>query len=590
MEEELLGNIEIEKNNYNFDISDIIEVVATPKRQRVFYLLNKLVGNHLDVEPNKIRAVGHIMADLIYKNSFNTNLLAKYIKNGEENIELLSQIDKSITPKENVFILGLAKSATAIGMATADAIKDSYYISTIRETPIKMEPLFDFEESHTLLTNHRVYLKDISKLQQADRIIIVEDEITTGNTMINLIRKILEHTDAKRINIVTILNFSNKAFQTQLEELENEFNIKIDIDEILKGSLNYEKLNDGMLKVINNNFDNICDEITAKDTIENICEYDKINVELENGKSLEMMQKSGCFGISFKEIKDSEEKAKAIANKINNKYSKVLVITQGENMYIPSRVAYYINKNAKFKSTTQNTILAKNLPNYAINQISSFNANGIKYYLYNKEKIEKEYDKVYFIVDSDINIKLTKNTKIIKMSLFVIRHTQTDWNIEHKAQGKVNTKLNKTGILQAKELAKDLRNYNIDLIISSPLDRAKQTAEIVNEGRNIPIICDERIIERDFGEFEGNKPQVYIEKGFWDYERNVKYKKAESIKPFFNRIYNFLDDMEEKKKNKNILIVTHGAASIAIEVYYKGIPEDNNLVKLALKHGQIKEY
>lgn len=415
MEEELLEEIKIDKNNYNFSISDIIEVVATPKRQRVFYLLNKLVGNHLDVEPNKIRAVGHIMANLIYKNNFNTDLLSNYIKNGEENIDLLNELDKYITPKENVFILGLAKSATAIGMATADAIKDSYYISTVRETPIAIEPLFDFEESHTLLTNHRVYLSDISKLQQADRIIIVEDEITTGNTMINLIRKIVAHTDAKKFNIVTILNFSNNAFIEELKKLEDEFKITIRIDEVLKGTLNYEKLNDRMLKAINNNFDNTYDEITEADTIENICEYDKINVQLKNGKHLEIMKKSGCFGVSFDEIKALEEKAKIIGNKINNKYKNVLVIAQGENMYIPSRIAYYINKNAKFKSTTQNTILAKNLPNYAINQISTFNVNGIKYYLYNKEKIEKEYDKVYFIVDSDINIKLTNNTKIIKI-------------------------------------------------------------------------------------------------------------------------------------------------------------------------------
>ena len=80
-----------------------------------------------------------------------------------------------------------------------------------------------------------------------------------------------------------------------------------------------------------------------------------------------------------------------------------------------SIIAYYINKNAKFKSTTQNTILAKNIKNYAIDQISKFDVNGIEYYLYNKDKIEKEYDIVYFIVDSDINVKLTKNTKIIKI-------------------------------------------------------------------------------------------------------------------------------------------------------------------------------
>ena len=128
-----------------------------------------------------------------------------------------------------------------------------------------------------------------------------------------------------------------------------------------------------------------------------------------------MMKESGGFGISFEEIKQLEDRAKKVAERIDKNDSKILVISHGENMYIPSRIAYYINKNAKFKSTTQNTILAKKAQNYAINQISRFFVNGIEYYLYNKNAIEKEYDKVYFIVDSDINTKLTNNTEIIKI-------------------------------------------------------------------------------------------------------------------------------------------------------------------------------
>ena len=412
----LLEYIVIKNNPFNFKLSDIIEIVSTPKRIRCFYLLNKLVGNHLEVKPNKIKAVGRIMANLVYNGQFDNYVLANYLKNNlNYDKSLESELQKYIEPGEKNFILGLAKSATAIGMATAECIKDSYYISTIRETPIDMEPLFDFEENHTLLTNHRCYLKDVSKLKEADRIIIVEDEITTGSTLINLINKIVPLSNARKINIVTILNFSNSEFNKKLEKLEKNLNIEIKVNEILKGELNYEKLNNEILTLINNDFNYVIDEIIETDVIKNINGYNKIFVNLNNKKQIEMMEKSGCFGVSFKEIQELEEKAKEIAEKIDKRYSKILVISQGENMYIPSRIAYYINKNSDFKSTTQNKIFPKNIHEYAIQQCTKYKANDLEYYLYNKNKIEKEYDKVYFIVDSDVNIKLTSNTEIIKI-------------------------------------------------------------------------------------------------------------------------------------------------------------------------------
>ena len=89
--------------------------------------------------------------------------------------------------------------------------------------------------------------------------------------------------------------------------------------------------------------------------------------------------------------------------------------------------------------------------------------------------------------------------------LLFTRHGQTEWNVLGKVQGRADIGLNEKGKQQAEETRKTLENEKIDLIICSPLLRAKQTAEIINKNRNIPIIYDDDIIERDFGEFEGIK-------------------------------------------------------------------------------------
>lgn len=89
------------------------------------------------------------------------------------------------------------------------------------------------------------------------------------------------------------------------------------------------------------------------------------------------------------------------------------------------------------------------------------------------------------------------------MEILLVRHGQTEWNLLKKVQGKADVELNEQGIKQAEETRNSLKNEKIDLILCSPLKRAMQTAEIIKQGRNIKMIIDERISERDFGEFEG---------------------------------------------------------------------------------------
>lgn len=176
------------------------------------------------------------------------------------------------------------------------------------------------------------------------------------------------------------------------------------------------------------------------------------------------------------------------------------------------------------------------------------------------------------------------------MKLYIVRHGQTTWNSQGKVMGKADISLNDKGVEQAEETRKKLKNEEFDLIVCSPLKRAMETANIINKGRNIPIIYDNQISERDFGEFEGTSKKNFDFETFWSYKQNQHYLKAENIKVFFNRIYLRLDELKIEYHDKKILLVTHGGVSIPIYCYFNGIPNQKSLSSLALDNCEIKIY
>ncbi len=176
------------------------------------------------------------------------------------------------------------------------------------------------------------------------------------------------------------------------------------------------------------------------------------------------------------------------------------------------------------------------------------------------------------------------------MELYVVRHGQTDWNVENKVQGKADISLNNKGLEQAEETREQLKTKQFDIIICSPLKRARETAQVINRDRNLQIIYDDQISERDFGEFEGVYKKDFDFEGFWSYKQNVHFQKAENIRDFFNRIYLWLDKTKSEYKDKNILLVTHAGVSIPIECYSKGIPNQDSLLNLSSRNCEIRNY
>lgn len=177
------------------------------------------------------------------------------------------------------------------------------------------------------------------------------------------------------------------------------------------------------------------------------------------------------------------------------------------------------------------------------------------------------------------------------MKLLVTRHGQTDWNIERKVQGSADNPLNSEGINQANQAREVIKNTDIDLIICSTLMRAKQTAEILNKDRDIRIIYDSRIAERNYGEYEGRKSAEVNFTEFFEYYKNKPCRNGESIQDLFNRIFGFLDDLKQNYNNYNrILLVSHGDVYKAINCYFNGIPKDGNVQNLRINNCEFVEY
>ena len=103
------------------------------------------------------------------------------------------------------------------------------------------------------------------------------------------------------------------------------------------------------------------------------------------------------------------------------------------------------------------------------------------------------------------------------LRLILVRHGETDWNVEHRFQGQSDQPLNAKGHEQAKAVATRLQDSVIDLVISSPLQRALETANAIAAHLNLTVQCDDRLKERHFGVLEGehyanwtaNHPEVW---------------------------------------------------------------------------------
>ncbi len=180
---------------------------------------------------------------------------------------------------------------------------------------------------------------------------------------------------------------------------------------------------------------------------------------------------------------------------------------------------------------------------------------------------------------------------------FVMRHGGTGGNAHERVSFKdeANDHLTDEGKTQAEDAIEELRNKKIDLIISSPFARTRETSEIVREKLGLSedsVVFDERLIEVNPGEFDGKNWNEYHEYMYtvgpdW-YTRQIPG--GESLNEVGRRIGSCLYDLENTYKDKNILIVTHGGPAWLCYVVAGTFKPDNKEYKKAGEHVFVPEF
>lgn len=168
------------------------------------------------------------------------------------------------------------------------------------------------------------------------------------------------------------------------------------------------------------------------------------------------------------------------------------------------------------------------------------------------------------------------------VTICLLRHGETAYNADgNKYCGRTDVELTEKGRAQANRMKELLKDYQFDAIFSSPLYRARLTAEIAS-GQPDKVQTDERLIEVDFGQWEGKRPEEFQREDpqSWDLwlsdpENNRAGKTGETATEVVDRLNSFYENLLEKYSGKMVLIVGHNGINRFFMSSKLGIPLKN---------------
>jgi broad specificity phosphatase PhoE len=153
------------------------------------------------------------------------------------------------------------------------------------------------------------------------------------------------------------------------------------------------------------------------------------------------------------------------------------------------------------------------------------------------------------------------------MKVYLVRHGQTFWNQERRLQGLRDIPLNRTGIRQSHRLVEWYRKTGVRRIVSSPLLRARRTAQILAERTGGAPLTDDRLREIDHGPWTGLRLEV-IEDRFPDefaawsfFPEKLRMSNGEPLMMVYGRCTAMLRDLIKENPDEDVLVVSHGVVN-----------------------------
>ena len=172
------------------------------------------------------------------------------------------------------------------------------------------------------------------------------------------------------------------------------------------------------------------------------------------------------------------------------------------------------------------------------------------------------------------------------MKLYFVRHGQTEANVTMSGNPSDDVPLNKLGIQQATNLAAELKDVKFDVLVSSPLKRAQQTADIINQNHQLAIQSDTAWRERE--------QESHLTLDLWNdafsFNTDTQVDGIEPLTDFFARVYAALDGLKQDYSNKTVLVVSHGGLRSCLYAYANSLPLSGDMQIAPMKNCEYRIY
>lgn len=439
-------HIDLQETSEAIPLNHLFEVGVRKNKKRIFLFVSKVLGKHLAVNPYMTRLGGTLLAEVYYK---------KQVGKVLQEDELLELFNKKELPKEacekvlevtypleqETLFIGFAETATGLGHSMFSAFDNkATFIHTTREPIISEVPTFAFQEEHSHATGHECYTKDPLFFKRFSHIVLVDDEITTGNTALNLIEALHEKSGAKAYSVVALLDWRNEEQKEKAKLLAEKLGVTIEFISVIQGtiapvilkSLSEEAMETKeILKypeiVEEENTNVLQEEVVVTKTPKSVQlisyyngrygRYETLKVGLDHltekvikgGDQREQvvgyMSANGRFGLTANENKTFEKRLLQLGQVLSGyrTSTKTLCIGTEEFIYVPAMMACAMGEGVYYQSTTRSPIMTAKRPDYPLHTALAYKRpedETVINYIYNIQ--EGNYEEAFWFIERDV--------------------------------------------------------------------------------------------------------------------------------------------------------------------------------------------
>ncbi|AQQ54996.1 hypothetical protein B0X71_04405 [Planococcus lenghuensis] len=393
--------IKVTENPYGISPDSLFGMGMRINKKRQFLFVSRLLGKHLAVDPALSLGTGTVLASMLLESEGQeshpeTNRIAAMINRQQPDRALVkkSLAYKAQLPTRTVFI-GFAETATGLGHAVFQHFNEAVYLHTTREEMVNAEPSFRFEEEHSHATSHRVYAPE-HVLQEAETIVLIDDEITSGRTAANLIISLNEAYPGKRYKVLSILDWRSDEHRQEFTEAMAIRHVSAEVLSMLAGEFVLHSEDTA--------------EEPALDYLSGSGEFSAVTGELPAEMHAPFKSAfatyslfTGRFGLTSKQHDRMDNWIRQLGDRIRMEPNdaNILIIGIGENIYIPQRLALELGSNTRVQTTTRSPIFPSDKIGYPIKSKTKFllpDSSGTEQYLYNLNAIKA--DRIIVVAES----------------------------------------------------------------------------------------------------------------------------------------------------------------------------------------------